>query len=68
MRNHYFVNLSDTGYSTEELEFLKAVDCYQRQHGVRQPDWTEILQLVKSLGYRKVAKPVALPAIPPTPN
>ncbi len=38
----------------ETLEFLQAIDAYKRSTGKPFPSWTEILQIVKSLGYRKV--------------
>jgi hypothetical protein len=37
----------------ETLEFLQAVDEYKRKTGKAFPTWTEILEILKSLGYRK---------------
>jgi hypothetical protein len=37
----------------ETLEFLQAVDEYKRRTGKAFPTWTEILEILKSLGYRK---------------
>lgn len=40
----------------EQLEFLKAVDEYKRVNNRPFPTWTEILDVVLYLGYRKVAE------------
>ena len=45
------------GDDTETLVFLKAVDKFKRQTGRSFPSYTELLEIVKSLGYRKVATP-----------
>lgn len=42
-------------YTAEETEFLKAVEAFRRQPGKSFPAWTEILALLRSLGYRKTA-------------
>lgn len=39
----------------EQLEFIKAIDEYKRANARTFPTWTEILDLVLYLGYRKVA-------------
>lgn len=39
----------------EQLEFIKAIDEYKRANQKPFPTWTEILDLVLYLGYRKVA-------------
>ncbi len=38
----------------EVLEFLQAVDRYKRRKNKTFPSWSEILEIIKSLGYRKV--------------
>jgi len=38
------------------LDFLIAIDRYKRQHSPH-PEWWEVLAVLKSLGYQKVAKP-----------
>lgn len=40
-------------YTDDELELLRAVDRYKTRTGRRFPSVTEILSVVKSLGYRK---------------
>ena len=39
----------------EQLEFIKAIDEYKRANQKPFPTWTEVLDLVLYLGYRKVA-------------
>jgi hypothetical protein len=41
-------------YTENELEFLRAVDTYKRETGRAFPTWTEVLNVLVSLGYRKV--------------
>ena len=46
--------------SDEQFEFLMAVDEYKRKNARPFPTWTEVLELIKALGYRKVAQPKPL--------
>ena len=46
--------------SDEQFEFLMAVDEYKRSNMRPFPTWTEVLELIKALGYRKVAEPQPL--------
>lgn len=39
----------------EQLEFLKAMDEYKRVNSRSFPTWTEVLDVILYLGYRKVA-------------
>jgi hypothetical protein len=39
----------------EQFEFIMAVDTYKRLNHRPFPTWTEVLEVVKQLGYRKVA-------------
>lgn len=48
-------------YSSEEFEFLKAVERYKRACKRPWPTATELLQIAVSLGYRKVAPAGPLP-------
>ena len=43
--------------SDEQFEFLMAIDEYKRKNERPFPTWTEVLELIKALGYRKVAEP-----------
>ena len=47
--------------STEELQFVKAIEKYKARTGKKFLSWTEVLQILKDLGYKKTAsqKPVA---------
>ena len=46
--------------SDEQYEFLMAIDEYKRTNTRPFPTWTEVLEVVKALGYRKVAEPQPL--------
>lgn len=46
--------------SDEQFEFLMAIDEYKRANSRPFPTWTEVLEIVKALGYRKVAEPQPL--------
>lgn len=43
--------------SEEQFEFLMAIEQYKKKNSRPFPTWTEVLELVKALGYRKVAQP-----------
>ena len=47
-------------YSDGEIEFMRAMDDYKRKSGRPFPTWSEVLEVVMSLGYRKVADPSML--------
>ena len=48
--------------SDEQFEFVMAVDTYKRLNNRPFPTWTEVLEVVKQLGYRKVeASTIRLP-------
>jgi hypothetical protein len=46
--------------SDEQFEFLMAIDEYRRKNTRPFPTWTEVLEVIKSMGYRKVAEPQPL--------
>lgn len=46
--------------SDEQFEFLMAIDEYKRTNTRPFPTWTEVLEVIKALGYRKVAEPQSL--------
>ena len=46
--------------SDEQFEFLMAVDEYKKTNARPFPTWTEVLELIIALGYRKVAEPQPL--------
>lgn len=49
-------------YGQEELDFMKAIDEYKREFCRPFPTWSEVLEVVKALGYRKVAEPTPIAA------
>jgi hypothetical protein len=44
-------------YSEAELEFMKAMNEYKQSSGRMFPTWSEVLEVLCSLGYEKVAEP-----------
>ncbi len=46
--------------SDEQFEFLMAINEYKQQNTRPFPTWTEVLEVIKALGYRKVAEPQPL--------
>ncbi len=38
----------------EQYEFIKAIETYKKVNKRMYPTWTEILEIVRQLGYRKV--------------
>jgi hypothetical protein len=56
-------------YSDEEIVFMKAMDQYKRANRRPFPTWSEVLEVLYALGYRKTAEPSALPGLaPPVPR
>ena len=53
-------------YSIDEIEFMKAMDQYKRDNRRPFPTWSEVLEVLRALGYRKVAEPTALPGLQPS--
>jgi len=43
-------------YQPDEVEFMKAMDDYKRRSGRMFPTWSEVLEVIRDLGYRKVAE------------
>ena len=54
--------------SDEQFEFLMAIDEYKRTNARPFPTWTEVFEVIKSLGYRKVAEPQPLDRFKEEPN
>lgn len=54
-------------YSLDEVEFMKAMDDYKRKSGRMFPTWSEVLEVVRNLGYTKPEAP-AIPAMEPVVN
>ncbi len=41
----------------EQFAFIQAIDEYKKVNNKPFPTWTEVLDILVALGYRKVAKP-----------
>jgi hypothetical protein len=52
-------------YTEEEIIFMKAMDQYKRDNRRPFPTWSEVLEVLHALGYRRVAEPTALPGLQP---
>jgi hypothetical protein len=48
-------------YTEDEIIFMKAMDAYKRSNRRPFPTWSEVLEVLQALGYRKVAEPTILP-------
>jgi len=46
--------------SSEQFDFLMAIDEYKKANARPFPTWTEVLEVIKALGYRKVSEPQSL--------
>jgi hypothetical protein len=51
--------------SEEQFEFMMAIDEYKRANARPFPTWTEVLDVIKALGYRRVAEPQPLCELQP---
>ena len=51
--------------TAEQFEFIRAVETYKRVNHKLFPTWTEVLEVVQQLGYRKVEpRDIELPNVP----
>ena len=50
-------------YTEAEIEFMTAMDKYRRENGRPFPTWSEVLEVVRSIGYEKVQKLADSPAM-----
>jgi len=55
-------------YSDEEIIFMKAMDQYKRSNRRPFPTWSEVLEVLRSLGYRKTEEATELPGLPVVPD
>ena len=53
-------------YTDEEIAFMKAMDQYKRDNRRPFPTWSEVLEVLAALGYRKVAAATSLPGLSPS--
>ena len=47
-------------YTEQEVEFMRAMDDYKRKSGRQFPTWSEVLEVIRSLGYRQTEDPTEL--------
>lgn len=40
-------------YTDEEIEFMRAMDDYKRRSGRQFPTWSEVLEVLKAMGYKR---------------
>ena len=59
--------LTGADYTDDERLFLMAMERYKRERRRPYPTWREVLHVLLSLGYRKVAEPRP-PKPPPDPE
>jgi hypothetical protein len=52
-----------SAYSNDQLAFLQALDRYKRSNHRPHPSCCEVLAVVESLGWRRVAEPGPLPKV-----
>jgi len=78
-RRSDFMKAAEEGEMTQEqFLFIKAIDAYKRVNEVPFPSWTEVLEVIRKLGYRKTVEsclqldavedwkePADAPAFPP---
>jgi hypothetical protein len=50
-------------YTPDEVEFMNALDEYKRKNGRMFPTCSEILEVIRSLGYVKASSPALIPSI-----
>lgn len=48
-------------YDQDVFDLLQAIDSWRRKNDRSFPAWSEVLQILKGLGWRKVASPDAKP-------
>jgi hypothetical protein len=51
--------------TSEQFEFVMAIETYKKVNKKMFPTWTEVLEVISQLGYRKVeARTIKLPNVP----
>ncbi len=54
-----------TAVDEEALEFIKAIEDYKAIKERPFPSWTEVLQVIRAVGYRKVAEATPISEVTP---
>ncbi|QDU79992.1 hypothetical protein Pla110_17140 [Polystyrenella longa] len=50
-------------YTNHEVDFMKAMDDYKRKSGRQFPTWSEVLEVLYAMGYRRVEEPTEIEII-----
>lgn len=46
-------SINEYPLSPDELEFINAINAYKKRHGRQFPTWSEVLHVLRALGYRR---------------
>lgn len=52
-RRHIDPTTCERDYSQDEIEFMNAMSIYKKSSGRAFPTWSEVLEVLRSLGYEK---------------
>jgi hypothetical protein len=52
---------SEREYTAAEMEFMMAMNAYKQRSGRMFPTWSEVLEVLRSLGYEKIATEASCP-------
>jgi len=55
-RSDFMKQAEEGEMSQEQFLFIKAVDAYKRVNNRPYPSWTEVLEVLRKLGYRKTVE------------
>ncbi|MEM1107809.1 MAG: hypothetical protein AAGH99_03875 [Planctomycetota bacterium] len=55
-RNDFTKSAEEGEMTPEQFLFIKAIDAYKRVNQRPFPTWTEVLEIIRKLGYRKTAE------------
>ena len=50
-------------YSADDVDFMRAMDEYKRLSARQFPTWSEVLEVVRAIGYERVNAPVPVATI-----
>jgi hypothetical protein len=63
-RSDFMKSAEEGEMSQEQFLFIKAIDAYKRVNDRPYPSWTEVLEVIRKLGYRKTCESqIQLPAV-----
>lgn len=55
-------NINDYPLSTDEVEFINAINDYKSKFGRPFPTWSEILHILRTMGYIRADAAISVPA------